>query len=149
MNREQRVVINGSSSEISPIEAGVPQGSVLGPLLFLIYINDLEENIISNVKFFADDTMLFSVVNNPNQTALELNHDLSVINNWATQWIMSFNPDVSKQATELIFSHKRSRIHHPNLIFNGMVVSRASEHKHLGLILTPKLSFENHILSKR
>ena len=57
--RKQRVVLNGFYSDYSPIESGVPQGSVLGPLLFLVYINDLERNIKSNVKFFADDTMLF------------------------------------------------------------------------------------------
>ena len=60
-NRKQRVVLNGSYSDFSSVESGVPQGSVLGPLLYLIYINDLERNIKSNVKFFADDTMLFSI----------------------------------------------------------------------------------------
>ena len=65
-NRKQRVVINGFESEWGLIdEAGVPQGSVLGPLLFLIYINQLENGIISNVKFFAADTSLFSIVTNP------------------------------------------------------------------------------------
>ena len=63
LNRKQRVVLNGSFSDYSVIESGVPQGSVLGPLLFLIYINDLESNINSNIKFFADDTMLFSKLN--------------------------------------------------------------------------------------
>ena len=61
-NRKQRVVINGSYSEYLPIESGVPQGSVLGPLLVRVYINDLEKNINSNIKFFADDTMLFLIV---------------------------------------------------------------------------------------
>ena len=61
-NREQRVVLSGSCSYFSLIESGVPLGSVLGPLLFLIYINDLERNIKSSVKFFADDTMRFSIV---------------------------------------------------------------------------------------
>ena len=79
-NRKQRVVINGFQADYSNIESGVPQGSVLGPLLFLIYINDLERNIKSNVKFFADDTMLFSIVNDPILSASELNHDLNVIN---------------------------------------------------------------------
>ena len=64
-NRKQRVVLNGFYSDYSIIESGVPQGSVLGPLLFLIYINDLEKNIRSNVEFFADDTMLFSLVKDP------------------------------------------------------------------------------------
>ena len=61
-NRKQRVVLNGSFSDYSEIKSGVPRGSVLGPLLFLIYINDLERNIKSNINFFADGTMLFSVV---------------------------------------------------------------------------------------
>ena len=56
------MVLNGSYSDYSSIESGVPQGSALGPLLFLVYINDLESNINSNIKIFADDTMLFSVV---------------------------------------------------------------------------------------
>ena len=64
-NRKQRVVLNGIESNWGEIKAGVPQGSVLGPLLFLVYINDLEEGIKSNVKFFADDTSLFSIVQDP------------------------------------------------------------------------------------
>ena len=106
-NRKQRVVINGSYSEYANIKSGVPQGSVLGPLLFLVYINDLENNIKSNVKFFADDTMLYSVVKDPIVTAVDLNHDLDSINQWAHQWKMEFNPDPTKQAKEVLFSCKK------------------------------------------
>ena len=84
-DRKQRVVLNGSFSEFTSVESGVPQGSILGPLLFLIYINDLEMNIKSNIKFFADDTMLYSIVKYPNLSAIDLNHDLDVINKWAHQ----------------------------------------------------------------
>ena len=70
-NRKQRVALNGLNSEWAPIESGVPQGSVLGPLLFLIYINDLETNIKTSVKFFADDTMLYSIVSDPSISAEE------------------------------------------------------------------------------
>ena len=73
------MVLNSSFSNYSSIESGVPQDSVLGPLLFLVYINDLERNIKSNVKFFADDTMLFSIVKYPKISANDLNHDLDVI----------------------------------------------------------------------
>ena len=103
-NRKQRVVLNGSCSDYSSIESGVPQGSVLGPLLFLVYINNLERNIKSNVKFFADDTMLFSIVKDPKISANDLNHDLDVIRQWANQWKLEFNPDPNKQATEVLFS---------------------------------------------
>ena len=112
-NRKQRVVLNGSHSDYSSIESGVPQGSVLGPLLFLIYINDLETNIHSNIKFFADDTMLYSVVRDPFIFANDLNHDLHVIQQWAYQWKMEFNPDPTKQATEVLFSCKKSKPIHP------------------------------------
>ena len=94
--RKQRVVLNGFSCDYTSIDAGVPQGSVFGPLLFLIYIHDLEKHIKSNVKLFGDDTMLFSVVNNPAISANELNHDLKVISQWAYQWKMNFNPDFNK-----------------------------------------------------
>ena len=95
-NRKQRVVLNGSYSSYKTVESGVPQGSVLGPLLFLIYINDLERDVKSNIKFFADDTMLFSIVKDPAISANDLNHGLNTIHQWAQQWKMEFNPDPSK-----------------------------------------------------
>ena len=79
------MVLNGSHSDYSAIESGVPHGSVLGPLLFLIYINDLERNIKSKIKFFADDTMLFSLVKDPEISTNDLNHDLDAIRQWADQ----------------------------------------------------------------
>ena len=147
-NRKQRVVLNGSSSSFHPIHSGVPQGSVLGPLLFLIYINDLEKDIKSKVKFFADDTMLFSIVHDPTASAAELNQDLEMISRWAYQWKMSFNPEPTKQALEVIFSQKRNKFHHPLLFFNGSLVSKVDVHKHLGLFLDSKLSFVHHINEK-
>ena len=102
-NRKQRVVLNGFYSDYSIIESGVPQGSVLGPLLFLIYINDLGKNIRSNVKFFVDDTMLFSIGKDPVISANTLNNDLDIIYQWAHHWKMEFNPDPTKQAIEFYF----------------------------------------------
>ena len=147
-DRKQKVVLNGSSSNFFPIKSGVPQGSVLGPLLFLIYINDLEEHIQSRIKFFADDTMLFSVVHDPLLTANELNHDLEMINIWAYQWKLAFNPDINKQAVEVLFSHKLIKAVHPPLYFNGDEVLSVTEHKHLGLLLDSKLSFVQHVNEK-
>ena len=75
-NRKQRVVLNGKNSFWTYVHAGVPQGIILGPLLFLIYINDLSDNLTSNVKLFVDDTSLFSVVHDVSTSAQELNGDL-------------------------------------------------------------------------
>ena len=97
-------------SDWSDVRAGVPQGSILGPLLFLIYINDLSEGLSSNAKLFAGDTSLFSVIHDT--SALELNSDLAKINRWAFQWKMSFNPDPKKQAQKVIFSRKSKAISH-------------------------------------
>ena len=99
-NSLQRVVLNSQNSSCINVHAGVPQGSILGPLLFLIYINDLSDNLISNAKLFADDTSLFSVVHDVNTSAKELNDHLKKVSDWAFQWKMSFNPDLSKQALE-------------------------------------------------
>ena len=107
-NRYQRVVLNGQSSSWLDVNAGVPQGSILGPLLFLIYINDLPERLKTDAKLFADDTSLFSTVIDIDKTSDNLNNDLSVIKEWAYLWKMSFNPDPNKQATEVIFSHKKT-----------------------------------------
>ena len=74
-NRKQRVVLNGQTSSQANVNAGVPQGSILDPLLFLIHINNIEVGLSSNAKLFADDTSLFSVVHNANTTAEELNND--------------------------------------------------------------------------
>ena len=79
-NRKQRVVLNGQNSLWTNGHAGVTQGSILDPLLFLIYINDLSDNLTSNAKFFADDASLFSVVHNVNTSAKELNDDLKKVN---------------------------------------------------------------------
>ena len=147
-NRKQRVVLNGMESAWSTIKAGVPQGSVLGPLLFLVYINDLEIGLKSSVKFFADDTSLYSTVYDTDVTAEELNHDLHLINRWAHQWKMSFNPDPTKQAVEILFSQKRNSPSHPPIYFNNIEVKKVNDHKHLGLVLDSKLSFAKHISEK-
>ena len=89
------------------INAGVPQGSVLGPLLFLIYINDLPENLVTVSKLFADDTSIFSTVFDVNKSSQDLNRDLATITDWAFQWKMAFNPDPNKPATEVIFPHQK------------------------------------------
>ena len=126
--RKQRVVLNGQHSSWTNIEAGVPQGSILGPLFFLIYINDLSDGLTSNPKLFADDTSLFSVIHNINSTANDLNSDLMKISNWAFQWKMIFNPDDNnKQAQEVIFSRKINKL----IIFHYILIKTKSNHHQL------------------
>ena len=144
-NRKQRTLLNGKTSTWGNISAGVPQGSVLGPILFLIYINDLPENIKCNMKLFADDTSLFTVVYDTHRSAEDLNSDLRSIEDWAFKRRMSFNPDPMKQDVELIFLRKRTTANHLPLYFNGIQVARVDEHKHLGIILDSKLYFSQHI----
>ena len=147
-DRFQRVVLNGQSSNWSPVLAGVPQGSILGPLLFLVYINDLPDNLESLAKLFAGDTSLFSTVYNPLLSAEIMNKDLIKINEWAYQWKMSFNSDITKQAQEVIFSQKSKKIDHLIVYFNYAPVAHTNCHKHLGIYLDEKLNFLQHINEK-
>ena len=148
-NRHQRVVLNGQESSWEPILSGVPQGSVLGPLLFLVYINDLTDNISSSMRLFADDSSLFLRVRDIQVSHDTLMSDLEKITQWANQWKMQFNPDISKQAIEVIFSQKRTqKPNHPPLTFNGIPVKRESDTKHLGLFLDDRLTFRKHINEK-
>ena len=141
-NRTQRVILNGQYSSWAKVEAGVPQGSILGPLLFLIYINDLSGNLASNPK------LLFSVVKNVNASNIDLNNNLKKIGEWAFQWKMSFNPDPTKQAQELLFSHIVQKTKHPSLFFNENVFSQTTLQKHLGMFLDCKLNFIQHFKKK-
>ena len=117
------MVLNGKCSQWPPTGAGVSQGSVQGPLLFLVYINDLVDNISSDVKLFADDTSLFAVVYDEHIATEQLNRDLKIIAEWAYQWKMQFNPDVTKQAIQVIFSQKRDKSVHPPIYFNESEVA--------------------------
>ena len=91
--RKQKVVNKNYSSSLSDLYAGVPQGSVLGPLLFLIYINDIGENLLSLTRLFADDTSLGYSSKNKIEIENVINNDLNQLNIWSQKWMMSFNPD--------------------------------------------------------
>ena len=146
--RQQRVVLNGQTSSWKNILAGVPQGSVLGPLLFLIYINDLPIGIESTCKIFAEDSLLFSKVKDKTFSDTQLSNDLNKISKWAFQWKMLLNPDPSKQAIEICFSYKCGYKNYPSLMFNDTKVQLATSQKHLGLILDSKLDFNEPIEKK-
>ena len=89
--RSQRVVCNGEHSNWAPVLSGVPQGSVIGPILFLIYINDFPEEIRSTVRLFADDTIMYMTMSGASDAA-SLQEDLDRLATWENKWIMQFHP---------------------------------------------------------
>ena len=137
--------LNRQSSGWDAVNAGGSQGSIHGPLLFLAYINDLSTGLSSNLRLFADDTSLFSVVHDRNTSVNELNNDLLKIRSWYYQWKKSVNTDPSMQAQDAIFSRKITKPNHPVLIFNNILVSQTRYQKHLGMFLDDKLNFGEHL----
>ena len=101
------------------------------------------------MRLFADDSSLFLRVRDIQVCQATLTNDLDLITQWAHQWKMQFNPDISKQAIEVIFSQKRTqKPNHPPLIFNGIPIRREADTKHLGLTLDEKLTFRKHVNEK-
>jgi hypothetical protein len=142
-NRQQRVVVNGEHSDWGNINAGVPQGSVLGPLLFLIFINDITYVIQHcKIRLFADDTCLFIEVDEQDSAALAINEDLEKLNKWAADWHVDFSPPKTK---ELLISNRRGLVDHPHLYLDGTQIERVDNHKHLGLTISKDLSWKVHI----
>ena len=143
----KRVVLNGKTSSWRPVFAGVPQGSILGSLLLLTYINDLPNELKSNAKLLADDTSLFTIVKDKQENADVLNHDLSLISECSFNWKMFINLDTNKPAQEVLFSKKKETQNDPNISLINIQVERVSHQKHLGIILDEKLNFKEHINS--
>ena len=134
--------MDSCKSEICEIEAGVPQGSRLGPLLWIIYIQDIIENLESECLLFADDTCLFVPGENPAITAKVLNRDLEKIGNWAKTWKVLFNSGKSK---DIIFSRNKYLFNSPPLILENGFIERVHQHRHLGLWLSSSLNWDKQI----
>ena len=139
--RRQVVVIDGVKSNIEEIKAGVPQGSRLGPLLFLIYINDIIEDIESDIFIFADDTTITASDKTPELTTDKLNRDLIKIKTWSSKWKVTFN---AKKSKDIIFS-KTNYIDAAPLKYNNINIERVTTHKHLGIHLTHNLDWSEHL----
>ena len=120
----------------------------IGTTVFSHLLSDLPEGLNTEVKLFAHDTSLFSIVNCVNTSASTLYSDLLKMQDWAYQWKMSLNPDRPKQAQEIIFSRKKNATTHPSLFFSNSEIKLSSNQKHLGLTLDSKLSFNEHINDK-
>ena len=141
-NRRQRVVISGIQSEWNFISAGVPQGSILGPLLFLLYINDIVNEIGSYIRLFADDTSLFVIVENPDTAARLINDDMNKIIVWAGKWLVKFNPVKNES---FIVTRKINKPVHPPIFMLNQQIKDVQFHKHLGVYLSTDCSWHKHI----
>lgn len=137
-DRTQRVVIEGVKSDIINVESGVPQGSVLGPSLFLYYINDMPDNISSTVRLFADDTIAYLTVSSESNS---LQDDLNKLATWEEKWMMQFHPD---KCVVLPITKKKEPIH-KNYILHGHNLEYVSSAKYLGVTITSDLKWGAHI----
>ena len=141
--RQQRVIIRDMSSPLRTLNAGCPQGSVLGPLLALIYLNDLSNHVKNDILFFADDTSLYSshTTTDIHATRLALQHDLDAIHDYGREWAITFNASKTIQQT---FSYKRNQ-QTPKLTFGDEPIPILDNHTHLGVTFSKDLRFHDHI----
>lgn len=139
-NRSQVVFTNNKLSSPLPVSSGVPQGSVLGPLLFLIYINDLPLHVSSNIRMFADDCVIYRTVTSPSDHTI-LQQDLDHIVKWCDDWLMSLNPTKCKLIS---FTRRQFTFHFTYNIANVPVES-VTTYKYLGVTLSNNMSWNTHI----
>ena len=126
-----------------PVLSGVPQGTVLGPLLFLLYINDLGENCTSRMRLFADDTLIYSTIESCNDAA-KLQSDLTALQEWAQKWQMKFNPS---KCHVLRISRKQNPVE-SNYVLMGKVLDSVTHHPYLGIELSRNLDWDQHVNNK-
>jgi len=138
--RSQSVVLEGVSSDTVSVESGVPQGSVLGPSLFLFYINNIPEGLNAVVRLFADDTLAYLAITNKSDCST-LQADLDKLAVWKEKWKMSFHPD---KCQILTISKKRSPISH-NYTLHGHTLEHVTSAKYLGCTLNNHLDWGQHI----
>ena len=136
------MVVDNATLETAPVTSGVPQATVLGPALFLIYINDIADNISSNIRLFAHDCVLYSyrTINNTSDNTL-LQEDLSKLEQWSHIWQMDFN--VKKCAIMQFTSSTRKQKYDYNM--KGETLEIVSHHPYLGVEFSNNLKFNDHI----
>ncbi len=142
-DRHLKVVINGISSDSKSINASVPKGSILGPLLFLCYVNDIVSDLETLPYLFADDTSLFCTIDpkSPQIAFDKVNRDLVKLSNWSKQWRVTFN--AAKNVYMIITNRKN--VNYPDLYLHGQVLTKVTTHKHLGMIFSSDMKWGSHI----
>ena len=148
-NRWLRVILDRKSSQEYPVNAGVPQGSILGPTVFLLYINDLPDGVICNIAIYADDTTLNSKCNQASdlwqqlELASELESDLRDIVDWGRKWLVDFNAG----KTQLVSFDQSKNTGAIDVKMDGSVLEEKTSFKMLGLTLSSKLDWGSYIVS--
>ena len=146
-NRRQRVIVNGATSTEAEVTSGIPQGSVLGPILFVIFINDLPHNIKSSVKMFADDTKVYTRSDTEGATAT-LQEDLKKLQEWADRWLMKFHPQKCK-VMKLGYHKSEVAYYMYEMNEDGSCrehrLDETETEKDLGVVIDEKLTFKNHV----
>ena len=143
-DRTQEVVVNGTKSEPGSGISGIPQGSVLGPLLFVVYINDLLDNISSAGLMFADDTKIFRLISS-REDALELQSDIAKLEDWSNTWQLRFNPD--KCHVLSLGKFENIKYTHRYVVYNNEI-EHVFDEKDLGVTIDSELKFDDHIAKK-
>ena len=139
-DRQQTVVLDGVSSEAVSVDSGVPQGSVLGPGLFLFYVNDLQSRLTSKVRLFADDTIIYLTIANEDDASI-LQEDLNKLGQWENEWCMKFHPD---KCNVLRVTNKTKKTE-ANYHLHGDTLELVTSAKYIGLTITNKLQWDQHI----
>ena len=143
------MVLDGKSSQQYPVNAGVPQGSILGPTLFLLYINDLPDDIVCDINIYTDDTALYSKCNRASdlwqqlELASELEYNLRDTVNWGRKWLVDFNAGKT-QLVSLDWSNNTGAI---EVKMDGSVLEEKSSFKILGLTFSSKLDWGSYMIS--
>ena len=143
-DRSQIVKVNGTASTSETVISGIPQGSVLGPILFVIYINDLPDELQSHVYLFADDTKIFRCIKSK-EDSLTVQTDIQALESWSEKWLLKFHPD---KCHVLSLGKLENIVHAHPYVLNGHELEHVFAEKDLGVTIDCDLKFEDHIAIK-